>query len=201
VAAIEAGFAEPYRRERPRAAAEACLLRERGTPERLIGPSSEEAERRAFAAPPATGFFAGVDLSLLDPADEDERAFLIRAEHRDLAAAIERGQETIFVNGEEINPRLHLTIHEVLAAQLWDDDPPEVWQTARRLRDAGYERHEILHMLGSALIEQLWHTLGEREEFDRARYRRALAALPGSWEAGRPEASTAPRMRRRRRRR
>lgn len=35
---IEAAFAEPYRRERPRDPDKARLLRERGTPERLIGP-------------------------------------------------------------------------------------------------------------------------------------------------------------------
>jgi hypothetical protein len=38
VARIEAAFVEPYRRERPRDPEEARLLRERGTPERLIGP-------------------------------------------------------------------------------------------------------------------------------------------------------------------
>ena len=40
VARIEAAFAAPYRRERPRDPEEARLLRERGTPENLIGPES-----------------------------------------------------------------------------------------------------------------------------------------------------------------
>lgn len=35
---LERGFAAPYRRERPRDPAEAAFLRERGTPEELIGP-------------------------------------------------------------------------------------------------------------------------------------------------------------------
>jgi len=35
---IERAFAEPYRRERPRDREKARLLRERGTPEHLIGP-------------------------------------------------------------------------------------------------------------------------------------------------------------------
>ena len=35
---VEQGFAEPYRRERPRDSEEARFLRERGTAERLIGP-------------------------------------------------------------------------------------------------------------------------------------------------------------------
>jgi hypothetical protein len=35
---VERSFAEPYRRERPRDRDKARLLRERGTPEHLIGP-------------------------------------------------------------------------------------------------------------------------------------------------------------------
>jgi hypothetical protein len=38
---LAAGFPQPYRRERPRDPEEARLLRERGTPERLIGPERE----------------------------------------------------------------------------------------------------------------------------------------------------------------
>jgi hypothetical protein len=38
VATLVAGLPKPYRRRRPRAAGEARLLQERGTPERLIGP-------------------------------------------------------------------------------------------------------------------------------------------------------------------
>lgn len=38
---LAAGFPQPYVRERPRDPEEARLLRERGTPERLIGPTRE----------------------------------------------------------------------------------------------------------------------------------------------------------------
>lgn len=41
IAKIERAFREPYRRERPRDPDEARLLRERGTPEELIGPERE----------------------------------------------------------------------------------------------------------------------------------------------------------------
>jgi hypothetical protein len=53
-----------------------------------------------------------------------------------------------------MNPRRHLTMHEVVATQLWEDSPPEAWGTARRLLKAGYERHEILHMLSRPVSEQ-----------------------------------------------
>lgn len=41
---LAAGFPQPYVRERPRDPEEARLLRERGTPEHLIGPTREPAE-------------------------------------------------------------------------------------------------------------------------------------------------------------
>lgn len=100
--------------------------------------------RRAFAAPPATGRFRGVELAPLDPSDPDERRLLILAEHPELAAAIEAGQNEIEVAGQPMKPRLHIAMHEIVANQLWDDDPPEVWVTTRRLTDAGYDRHEVL---------------------------------------------------------
>jgi hypothetical protein len=81
-----------------------------------------------------------------------------------------------------MNPRLHLTVHEIVAAQLADEDPPEVWATAQRLRRLGYGRHEILHMLGAAMSPQLWSALHEQREYDLAAHRAALAALPDSWE-------------------
>jgi hypothetical protein len=41
-AAVRRAFAEPYRRTRPRDAEEARFLRERGTPEELIGPEKAD---------------------------------------------------------------------------------------------------------------------------------------------------------------
>lgn len=143
-----------------------------------VGANDEE--RRCFACPPARGDFEGIDLSFLDPADPDDRSFLIRAEHRELAAAIRRGEDEVVLGGTAMNPHLHLALHEAVASQLWNDDPPEVWQTARRLRDAGYERHEILHMLASALTAEIWWALREGQHYDHDRYVRALEALPES---------------------
>ena len=81
-----------------------------------------------------------------------------------------------------MNPRLHLAMHEVVATQLWDDSPPEVWDTAVRLSDAGYERHEILHMLGRLVSDLVWEALHDERPYDRERHVAALQALPGSWE-------------------
>jgi hypothetical protein len=189
VRTVEAAFAEPYRRERPRDAEGSELLRQRGTPEHLIGPPSDEAARRAFAVPRASGMFRKVDLGLLDPADRDDRRILIEAEHPEFAEALERDDELVFVGAEEVNPRLHLTLHEIIVGQLWEDDPPEAWHTAKRLLAAGYERHEILHMLGSALVPQLWRAVAKGETTSSEGYVNALSRLPRSWEDTRAERS------------
>jgi hypothetical protein len=143
---------------------------------------TEDRDRRlAFAIPPITEP-GELDPELLDPADADDRALLIRAAHPEL----DTKAETVSVDGQKMNPRLHLTIHEIVATQLADDDPPEVWETAQRLRRLGYGRHEILHMLGSTMTLQLWSALHDRREYDRDQHRAALAALPESWERERP---------------
>jgi len=122
-------------------------------------------------------------VELLDPEDPDERAALIRLAHPDLDDAIEDGSETVIVGGEEMNPRLHLTIHEVVATQIVDDDPPEAFQTAERLLALGRDHHEVLHMLGFCVSTQLWAAMHEQRPYSRDDHVRALAALPGSFDA------------------
>jgi hypothetical protein len=38
-------------------------------------------------------------------------------------------------------------VREVIADQVADDDPPEVWRTARRLLVAGHDRESVLRQL------------------------------------------------------
>lgn len=138
--------------------------------------------RREWLFPPARGRFDGFDLALADPADEDDRRLLISAEHTELAAAVEDDLDEIEIDGRTMSPRLHLLMHEVVANQIWGDDPPEVWTTAERLTAAGFERHDVLHMLGSVVAGELWHVSQGRTEVDPDRYVAALDALPGAWE-------------------
>lgn len=146
---------------------------------------SDEATRRAWVLPPATGLVDGIDLSLLDPEDEGDRHFLMLAEHPELASAIENGQDEIAIghDGVTMSPRLHLAMHEVVANQIWSNDPPEVWATAQRLTQAGYDRHEVLHMLASVVSADIYNTMTGKAALDIDRTRRELAELPGSWDA------------------
>jgi len=146
------------------------------------GRTSDEERRRRFACPSQRGTFDDIDLSFLDPADPDDRHMLILAEHPEFAEAIERDNDEVLVGDEAVNPRLHITMHEIVATQLWENDPPEVWATAKRLLAAGYERHDVLHMLGSALMGEIWTVLKDPESpHDRTRYTRRLEELPESW--------------------
>jgi predicted metal-dependent phosphoesterase TrpH len=146
----------------------------------MSGLPPDRDRRLAFAIPPIAE--PDEETEWLDPTDADNRAVLIAAAHPEL----DTDAETVLVDGSEINPRLHLTIHEIVATQIVADDPPEVWATAQRLRKLGYGRHEILHMLGAAMTPQLWDGLQNQREYDVEAHRAALSALPESWERARP---------------
>ncbi len=143
-------------------------------------------ERRYFAIGSATGEFLDVDLSLVDPAEEDGRVLLIEAEHPELHEALEADADEVVVEGQAMNPRLHLALHQVVANQLWDNDPPETWETAQRLTELGYDRHDVLHMLSFAVGNQVFGIL-QGEDSDPDELLSALAGLPDSWEALREE--------------
>jgi hypothetical protein len=146
----------------------------------MTGPEPDRDRRLAFAIPPIAE--PGEETAWLDRSAADDRALLIAAAHPEL----DPEAETALIDGGELDPRLHLTIHEIVATQIVNDDPPEVWATAQRLRKLGYGRHEVLHMLGAAMTPQLWNALHNQREYDPEAHRAALAALPESWERARP---------------
>lgn len=145
---------------------------------------NDEVARRAWVLPPATGMVDGIDLSLLDHEEEGDRHFLMLAEHPELAEAIKNDEgENDLQQGGATSPHLHLAMHEVVANQIWHDDPPEMWATAQRLTQAGYDRHEVLHMLASVVSNDIYNAMTSKSPIDIARTRRELAALV---RAGKP---------------
>ena len=140
--------------------------------------SRDDEERRAFALGP------GHDPRQGD--DEDDRQLLIEEEHPDLRRAIDEGRPEIRCDGIVISPVLHIAMHVIVANQVMDDDPPETWDTAKRLLAAGYERHELQHMLASVVSEDVYAAMkGESPDPEQTRSR--LAALPASWEQARAD--------------
>lgn len=134
-----------------------------------------------------SGTVDDIDLALLDPSDRDERRILVEAEHPMLRQALQDGLDEIALDGQVVNPSLHVALHEIVAERLWAGEPPEIWSTAQRLSALGYERHEVLHMLMSVLTEELLQAMQTPEATPQAldQTRAALAALPGIWEAQR----------------
>jgi len=140
----------------------------------------DPANRRSWAIPPGHGTYYGLDLELLDPADEDELTFLIEAQHAEFEDALRSGEEMI-TGGEPFSPRLHIAMHQVVASQLLADDPPGTWQTVQRLSALGYDWHNIMHMIAAVVSDDLYRAVQEHRQFDPGDYARRLNELPGDW--------------------
>ncbi|MBB4907014.1 DUF1841 family protein [Actinophytocola algeriensis] len=143
------------------------------------GVSEDEVERildrRVFAMPHRGTVIGGEEFDRLDPADPDERSLLIQGEHPEFQQYLADSTWQGEIDG--MNPRFHLTMHEVIANQLWADEPPEVWRAAKRLREQGMARHDVLHELARVMAEHMRPTLTRGEPFDEDSYRGALADL------------------------
>src|SRR5258708_29859817 len=63
----------------------------------------EPGDRRSWAVPPAHGIYQELDLQLLGPGDEDERALLFEALHPEFADALQ-GKDDVIIDGEPVNP-------------------------------------------------------------------------------------------------
>jgi hypothetical protein len=142
--------------------------------------ADRDGQRRRFVADQDVLAELGVGIEQLS--DPDTRSLVIRHEHPEFEEALKEGRREIEGPSGPMNPRLHLAMHEIVATQLWDDSPPEVWDTVVRLLEGGYERHEILHMLGRLATDQVWEALHEKRPYDREHHVAALQALPGPWE-------------------
>jgi Domain of unknown function (DUF1841) len=124
-------------------------------------------ERRMFAAPAVGTRIGDEEFPFLDPSDPDDRGMLIEGEHPEYHEAL-ADPDSDTVDG--VNPRLHITVHEIVANQLWDDNPPEAWQAVKRLLATGMDRHDVLHAIGEVLVEHLHGVLTGRGPTDPARY-------------------------------
>jgi hypothetical protein len=109
----------------------------------------DEVDRRGWAVPSAQGRLGGIDLARCPggrgrpPAPHPGRAPA-------LPQVIDRDVDEVGIGGKPVSPRLHLSMHKIVANQLWDDEPPQTRQTARLLA-LGYQRHDVPHMLGSVV--------------------------------------------------
>jgi hypothetical protein len=137
-------------------------------------------DRQSWAMPSGHGSYRGLELELLDPADEDQLMLLLEARHAELADPLDSGQEMI-VDGEPFSPRLHLAMHQIVANQLLADDPPQTWQAVQRLAGLGYDWRNVMHLIARVISDDVYGVLKESREIDPADYARRLQRLPGDW--------------------
>ena len=138
-------------------------------------------DRRSWAVPPGHGTFQGLDLELLDPGDEGQRVLSLEAQHLETTEALERHAEITGAGGEPMNPMLHIALHGLIANQILRDDPPETWQTVRRLAGLGYDWHNVMHMIMGPVGESVYQAMAKKRPFDREEFVRQLNELPGDW--------------------
>jgi hypothetical protein len=155
-----------------------------------LADAQDAVDRRMFAMPYFGTRIGDEDYPRLDPGDPDERRLLIEGEHPAYHGALTDPAFDGEIDG--VNPRLHIAIHEVVANQLWDNDPPEAWRAAKRLYEAGVDRHDILHQLGSVVTTHLHGALANRQAVDLAAYRQALDAVRPPSSKRRAKSAVAP---------
>lgn len=73
---------------------------------------------------------------------------------------------------------MSMAVRTVLVNQILDDDPPHVWRTVERLRDAGHGREDVISQMTMVLAEHLHQAMNEGEEPDPDRYLATLDDLP-----------------------
>lgn len=77
----------------------------------------------------------------------------------------------------EYNPNLHKIIHEVIENQIREGKPKETKETLNRLMNFGYSRHEAIHKIGTAVIDDVYNMLKNKQEFNEEQFAKKLLAL------------------------
>jgi hypothetical protein len=135
---------------------------------------AELLERRMFAVPSVYTTLGDEELEL-EPTDPEQRRLLMIGEFPEYHEAI--AAETF-----DGRPQEELELRVNVVDQLWDNEPPEVWEAARRLLEAGLDRVEILGRISEVFNKQLQPVADPETEdaevtYDLDEYREALQAL------------------------
>jgi hypothetical protein len=82
------------------------------------------------------------------------------------------------VDADEPGAAIQVAVRQAIANQIADEDPPEVWRTARRLLAAGHDRHSVMRQLALCFTPTLMAALEDDKPFDDVDYLSALERLP-----------------------
>lgn len=85
--------------------------------------------------------------------------------------------------GVEVNPFLHITIHQVVENQLNAREPVEVYQFYNAMIKKKLSHHDTIHLIGRIFVPFLFDVLKHGKEFDAHRY----ASLLKKYKNKRPD--------------
>jgi len=76
------------------------------------------------------------------------------------------------------HPRVNNLILQVVENQLRDNRPPESNLTLARLLSEGFSEEESKHLIGSAVVAEMYHVVKSSKPFNEQRYLELLNKLP-----------------------
>lgn len=78
--------------------------------------------------------------------------------------------------GNEVNPFLHISLHQMVEDQLASNSPLEAAFFCETLKDRGISHHEAVHYIIMILIRIIYDSMMNQKHFDIDRYKRLLTA-------------------------
>ena len=81
------------------------------------------------------------------------------------------------------NQRIRKAVLEVIQTQVRENDPPEMNQALKRLREQAFSEEEVVRLVGYVVVSEVFNVLKENRPYDREKYIAALNNLPRlPWE-------------------
>lgn len=80
-------------------------------------------------------------------------------------------------NQSEVNPFIHQVIHEIVENQIKENNPPETRITFERLMNSGYDRHDVIHKIGTVVMEEVYEVMKQKKPYNEKRFVARLKQL------------------------
>jgi hypothetical protein len=81
------------------------------------------------------------------------------------------------INGQIVNPFVHVTLHLIVQNQIDREYPPDVKKTFLRLVEQGETEHEALHRIIGLYADLYFRAVRRGQSFDESEYTLALGFL------------------------